>query len=51
MTADGGGEVAVTTRVGLSKGADLLSRYVVAASPWASGGPVPAPPGIGDPTG
>ncbi len=44
-----GGEVAVTTRVGLSKGADLLSRYVVAASPWASGRPVLAPAEMGEP--
>jgi DNA-3-methyladenine glycosylase len=36
-----GGEVVITPRVGLSKGADLLCRYVVAGSPWASGGPVP----------
>ena len=33
-----GGEVVVTPRVGLSRGADLLWRYVVAGSPWASVG-------------
>ena len=43
-----GGEVVVTPRVGLSKGADLLSRFVVAASPWASGGAVP-PSAVGGP--
>ncbi len=32
-----GGAIVVTPRVGLTRGADLLSRYVVAGSPWASG--------------
>jgi DNA-3-methyladenine glycosylase len=31
-----GGEVVATPRVGLTKGADLLWRYVVAGSRWAS---------------
>ena len=45
-----GGEVVVTPRVGLTKGADLLWRYVVAGSPWASVASAPparaaSPPG------
>ena len=37
--AGAGGEVIATPRVGLTKGADLQLRYVVAGSPWASGAP------------
>jgi DNA-3-methyladenine glycosylase len=45
-----GGEVVVTPRVGLTKGADLPWRYVVAGSPWASVASAPSaraasPPG------
>jgi DNA-3-methyladenine glycosylase len=35
--AGAGGEVGVTPRVGLSRGADSLWRYVVTGSPWVSG--------------
>ncbi len=38
-----GAEVVVTPRVGLSRGADLLWRYVVAGSPWASVGAAGTP--------
>jgi DNA-3-methyladenine glycosylase len=48
--AGAGGDVVVTPRVGLSRGADRLWRYVVAGSPWASGGPVP-PAGPGSAAG
>ena len=37
--AGAGAEVAVTPRVGLSRGADSLWRYVEAGSPWISGKP------------
>jgi DNA-3-methyladenine glycosylase len=47
-----GGEILVTPRVGLSKGADLPLRYVLAGSPWVSGGLVPArPAGTASPAG
>ncbi|HLI00234.1 MAG TPA: DNA-3-methyladenine glycosylase, partial [Acidimicrobiales bacterium] len=40
------GPPAVTRRIGLSAGADLPWRWVVAGSPWASG---PATQGVADP--
>jgi DNA-3-methyladenine glycosylase len=48
--AGAGGEIVATPRVGLSRGADPLWRYVVAGSPWASAGPT-SPAGRGRPEG